>query len=672
MNWMLTAALMLGLGTFVAACSDSDSDSDSGKTEEQKAEEQQAAYDAFWDVVSQLVSTADITADYAGKTFEPTIGTADATNATTRIVATNTAAVAAERFDALIGSQGKVTESTQTYTWSADNVGTMTYTKVTDGSAWATVDVNIAAVPHLQKIIYREPGTGDNGQFGDYKAWYRFGDVVARTVDGQTEYWICVRPAFTYEGKEDSHWVCVNCLPTANVFSVDGSNSKKYWVPTGIGTDTEDMKNFAEMLYAIYYPDTWETNIVNGATYFQDFKSDNLKYHNKYFWQNVQDAWKSENVPTKAMNITTDALSGLVNSGGQGINLLYKGYSWWTSTSWNLTLYEASYTHGTSNKEKNLRKESLTAPKKNVQGFENNFDCRTMGRTINNYKEFFGDQKIRWVIRHATGKVLNGGVQPAATAAIQGVTEVYRYYTKYPEEAAKAGINQKGLEVATAPEVTEEAVVPVAAADYVDLGLTSGTKWATFNIGAAKPEQYGSYYAWGETEPYSATGKTNFTWATYKWCNGTVLQLTKYCTRSMYGNDGFTDNLTELQTADDAAYVKWGTEWRIPNKAQIRELIDECTWTWIENYNSSNLSGYIVTGKKQGYTDKSIFIPITGHRFNAELKDTGIGYYWSREINEEEGLPSYSSCLKITKGSSPQLFDMDRCYGFTVRPVRAQ
>ena len=661
MNWMLTALLMLGLGTFVAACSDSDSDSDSGKTEEQKAEEQQAAYDAFWDVVSQLVSTSDITADYAGKTFEPTIGTADATNATTRIVATNTAAVAAERFDALIGSQGKVTESTQTYTWSADNVGTMTYTKVTDGSAWATVDVNIAAVPHLQKIIYREPGTGDNGQFGDYKAWYRFGDVVARTVDGQTEYWICVRPAFTYEGKEDSHWVCVNCLPTANVFSVDGSNSKKYWVPTGIGTDTEDMKNFAEMLYAIYYPDTWETNIVNGATYFQDFKSDNLKYHNKYFWQNVQDAWKSENVPTKAMNITTDALSGLVNSGGQGINLLYKGYSWWTSTSWNLTLYEASYTHGTSKKEVNLRKESLEAVKKNVQNFSSNFDCRTMGQTINNYKEFFGDTKIRWAIRHATGKVLNGGVQPAATAQIQGVTEVYRYYAKYPNESAKTGINQKGVEVATAPEVTAAPIVDNHA--YVDLGLTSGAKWATCNVGATKPEESGNYYAWGET----AGGKATYDWTTYKWCNGTETTLTRYCNSSAAGNNGYTDTYTELLAADDAAYANWGSNWRTPSRAQWEELVNECTWTWTENYNSTGKSGYVVTGKKAGYTDKSIFIPAVGYMRVASL-NTDEHHYMARTLfYTKQSNDLYMTANEI----KPSHYEF-RCLGYPVRAVRAQ
>ena len=86
--------------------------------------------------------------------------------------------------------------------------------------------------------------------------------------------------------------------------------------------------------------------------------------------------------------------------------------------------------------------------------------------------------------------------------------------------------------------------------EYVDLGLPSGTMWATCNIGANYPEDYGDYYAWGETET-----KSNYDWSTYKWCKGSEDTLTKYCTDNDYGT---VDNKTVLDPEDDAAHVKWG------------------------------------------------------------------------------------------------------------------
>ena len=89
--------------------------------------------------------------------------------------------------------------------------------------------------------------------------------------------------------------------------------------------------------------------------------------------------------------------------------------------------------------------------------------------------------------------------------------------------------------------------------EWVDLGLPSGTLWATCNVGASSPEGYGDYFAWGETEP-----KDYYDWSTYKWCNGNEVTLTKYCTDSFFGYNGFTDGKTELDPEDDAAYVNWG------------------------------------------------------------------------------------------------------------------
>ena len=108
--------------------------------------------------------------------------------------------------------------------------------------------------------------------------------------------------------------------------------------------------------------------------------------------------------------------------------------------------------------------------------------------------------------------------------------------------------------------------------EYVDLGLPSGTLWATCNIGSPSPEIYGDCFAWGETEP-----KSIYDWSTYKYCNGGNFDLTKYCHKSNYGYNGYTDELTVLMPEDDAATVKWGGEWRTPTLEDFKELLDNTT-----------------------------------------------------------------------------------------------
>ncbi len=136
--------------------------------------------------------------------------------------------------------------------------------------------------------------------------------------------------------------------------------------------------------------------------------------------------------------------------------------------------------------------------------------------------------------------------------------------------------------------------------EYVDLGLPSGLKWATCNVGATTPEEYGSYFAWGETEP-----KATYDLSNYKWCNGTADSMTKYCTDSEYG---IVDNKTTLELSDDAARVNWGGSWRMPTKAEQDELMDtdNCTWEWTTQ---NEVNGYKVTSKKNG---NSIFLPAAG------------------------------------------------------------
>ena len=187
--------------------------------------------------------------------------------------------------------------------------------------------------------------------------------------------------------------------------------------------------------------------------------------------------------------------------------------------------------------------------------------------------------------------------------------------------------------------------------EAVDLGLPSGIKWATCNVGATKPERYGGYYAWGETEE-----KENYDWSTYKWCNGSKNTMTKYCTDSYYGT---VDNKTELDPEDDVAHVKWGGDWRMPTKAELNELLTNCTWTWTTQ---NGVNGYMVTGPN----GNSIFLPAAGTRYGTNLGSSDGGCYWSSSLNEGNSYGAFHfhfSSGHFTSGYS------GRHYGWPVRPV---
>jgi hypothetical protein len=136
--------------------------------------------------------------------------------------------------------------------------------------------------------------------------------------------------------------------------------------------------------------------------------------------------------------------------------------------------------------------------------------------------------------------------------------------------------------------------------EYVDLGLPSGTLWATCNIGADTPEGYGDYFAWGETQPKDA-----YDWSTYQYCNGSNNMLTKYCNNSSYGYNGFTDNLTTLLPEDDAATTNWGNDWRMPTKDDWQELIQNSSITWVSQ---NGVNGFRFTGSN----GNSVFFPAAG------------------------------------------------------------
>lgn len=190
---------------------------------------------------------------------------------------------------------------------------------------------------------------------------------------------------------------------------------------------------------------------------------------------------------------------------------------------------------------------------------------------------------------------------------------------------------------------------------YVDLGLS--VKWATCNVGASKPEEYGDYFAWGEVKP-----KEVYDWSTYKWCNGSEESLTKY--------DGYFDIFDisfELELSDDVAHTNWGGDWRMPTAEDFIELIEQCTWT------RATLNG--VKGRKvTGPNGNSIFLPDVGIR-KGDWCGGKIGAYWSSwktstgvESNGSEAYHLHWLPLELD-GDGKYIDPLDRCVGCSVRPV---
>ncbi|MCQ2209048.1 MAG: hypothetical protein MJZ34_02035 [Paludibacteraceae bacterium] len=194
--------------------------------------------------------------------------------------------------------------------------------------------------------------------------------------------------------------------------------------------------------------------------------------------------------------------------------------------------------------------------------------------------------------------------------------------------------------------------------EYVDLGLPSGTLWATCNIGASQPEEYGDYFSWGETKP-----KEVYDMIRYKWLKDDV--YTKY---------NHIDSYSTLLPEDDAATVNWGDEWRMPTCYEQRELVEKCTYSWEE------VNG-VYGAKFTGPNGNSVFFPAAGYRNCLDAFRVGYGgYYWSSSLDDNVYLEVAARfhCF-YEKGAywvnDDRLDDWaieDRIHGFPVRAVRAQ
>lgn len=203
--------------------------------------------------------------------------------------------------------------------------------------------------------------------------------------------------------------------------------------------------------------------------------------------------------------------------------------------------------------------------------------------------------------------------------------------------------------------------------EYVDLGLS--VKWAKYNIGASSETDYGVYFQWGETSGVSETllGKysdENYSWSTYKHCNGTENSLKKYT---------FTDGKITLDPEDDAATQIMGDGWRMPTEAEFQELLDNTIKEWIQ---VNGVNGMKFTSKKEGYQNNSIFIPASGECRDSLSIGGDSGYVWSSSHHYPNGYDDDAWKLLFYESNSYMELDFDgrdttsrRC-GYVIRGVR--
>ena len=198
--------------------------------------------------------------------------------------------------------------------------------------------------------------------------------------------------------------------------------------------------------------------------------------------------------------------------------------------------------------------------------------------------------------------------------------------------------------------------------EYVDLGLPSGLLWAACNVGANKPEEYGDYFAWGETQP-----KSQYDWDTYKYCKfegaNEEVRITKYCWNSRFGYNGFVDNLFILDKSDDAATENWGAGWFTPTRSQWEELYENTTNEWISK---NGIQGRLFSGSN----GNSIFIPAAGYCLDKDYRSyAGLyGCYWSSSSSHD--FPETAWEFYFYADPNIGVATSVPFYGMPVRPVR--
>ena len=246
-------------------------------------------------------------------------------------------------------------------------------------------------------------------------------------------------------------------------------------------------------------------------------------------------------------------------------------------------------------------------------------------------------------------------------------TKSSHYFTNWNTKADGTGIPYKdGQTLMISKNITLYAQWNVAMEnghEFVDLGLS--VKWATMNIGATKPEEFGDYFAWGEIETKVSETNLSYSWADYKWCGGTATTLTKYNTNS---DLGIVDNKTSLDIDDDVASVKWGGTWQIPSIEELKELRDNCTWVWTIQNGVEGFKG------KSNKNSNYIFLPATGMYNHGKVYEYERGFYWTSSVVSSDYSSSNdnesANALQFRASNTyPVISTIKRYWGLAIRPV---
>ena len=229
-----------------------------------------------------------------------------------------------------------------------------------------------------------------------------------------------------------------------------------------------------------------------------------------------------------------------------------------------------------------------------------------------------------------------------------------------PDAISMSDVNENGIIMIQGKDGNEYAVV--------DLGFPTKELWAVCNIGAESPEQFGTFFSWGETEP-----KSLYSWDTYKWVNnGEFTDFNKYCTLKSCGGGTFTDNKTVLDKEDDAAKQILGDNWRTPTPSDFKVLVYRCD---VKKCKLKGVWGFLFTSKEKGYEKNSLFIPLSGRMdstngVSQQYFKSEYGFYWCNTMTNDTR-SSYVFWMESKNGQCNAVSStyLDRYIGLNIRAV---
>jgi len=628
----LLAALTAGLSMGVASCSDDDDEKDGRTAEEQAAdpyEKETAAGHALYNLLGQLsVVGDDLPDNWKEATFEPSAGeVTDASQPFVRSIAVNSLDEAVTRYNTLTGRN--ISSTTATDTWQQDDLGSMTFTALNQPACFATVDVSIKQLPQLTQLRF-VPVTafGDNGTFnGD--PYYRFGDVVKDPKEGT--YWICVRPAYSPNKKEDTHWMSFQLGPK-NITDPKKGGCLAQNVPTKLGKDLEKMQYLAQLL-TIFARPTVGLSADNKAEPFDKvFGKQSFAGNSIGLGGLQQTAMNNEEIIRAAKNWVKhgiwDMVSPSKNLSGTDfrksftsqVSFLYNGYS--TSLfNKNLTLYRVTYADPNKFFKSSPQYNDITLDMTKVS-FDIEKEFSQTGKCGDESYEAVGDC---YVVRYKTGKQLSSNLlfNPSPTEALPGVEDVYRFNAtpiideSISAEKAEVGtvIGKDGKFYRNADDARKSDTEPAALVVYMG-GYTRVEKGKPYHGLAIAVEDLKV----GDKEkfPFSTTGKNYVSSMSYdKTLHAYLLDGIAMTEKLASQGDGYpaavaVSKLKKLEN-DDANF----SPWFVPSIGQWIKAINGLGYKWENEQFKGQDSGL---WGKAGLSDAAL------------VSDNVEGDYWT--VNE--------------------------------------